>query len=382
MAAVLQKPTQLVVPSFTAGDIEADDEWNAQSSWDMKVEVPAELTGYVDANILACMPPGTIIDSIRPHGSSYWSATAEIQATLEGEPRSYFVKATQNKFGKKMFRGEYESAKAIHDACPDFCPPPIAWGTYQSVPNTYFFLSGFIDMLDDLPDLGLFPQKLAEMHMKAIAPDGMYGFHVQTMTALLPQYVTKSASWEEFFTGYMRHLMMAETFAQGPLSDELNRLETVFLERIIPRLCRPLETGGRSIEPRLLHSDLWDGNAAIEAETENPIIFDPSCFYGHNEFEIGVWRCPRHKTGKPYIENYHRYFAKSNPEEDYDGRNLMYLLSFETRASACWVGRGMFRESMICLLKELEQKFPESYEEWAKARGESVCERKASTPPS
>jgi fructosamine-3-kinase len=196
---------------------------------------------------------------------------------------SYFVKVTQNKFGRKMFRGEYEANKAIYEACPDFCPRPIAWGVYESVPNTYFFLSSFIDMVDDLPDLHRFPQKVAQMHKKAMAPDGKYGFHVQDMCALLPMYVTKSSSWETFFQEYMRHFMAAEKLAQGTASEDMKRLEGVTLNRIIPRLCRPLETGGREIEPRLLHSDLWDGNAAIDAETENPIVFDSSCFYGHNE---------------------------------------------------------------------------------------------------
>lgn len=224
-----------------------------------------------------------MVKEIRPHGSSYWSRTAEIQTTHQGNDVSYFLKVTQNRFGRKMFLGEYHAQKAIHDACPDFCPRPIAWGLYKTVPNAYFFLSCFIDMVDELPDLHRFPEKVAQMHKRAKAPDGKYGFHVQDMCALLPMYVTKTDSWEEFFHNYMRHFMAAERFAQGDPSEEMGRLEQIFLQRIVPRLCRPLETGPRQIEPRLLHSDLWDGNAAIDAETDNPIIFDSSCFYGHNE---------------------------------------------------------------------------------------------------
>lgn len=194
-----------------------------------------------------------------------------------------------------MFRGEFESAKAIHDATPDFGPEPIAWGRYQSDPNTYFLLERFIDMVDNLPAIDTLPEKLAEMHNKAVAPNGKYGFHMQTMTALLPQYVTESKSWEEFFSNYMRHLMAAERISQGPADEEQERLTRVFFDRIIPRLIRPLETGGREITPRLVHSDIWDGNAATNSDTDGPVIFDASCFYAHRECRCPALPCPRNQ---------------------------------------------------------------------------------------
>lgn len=194
---------------------------------------------------MTVMPPGTIVEAICPHGTSNWSTTAKIQTSLDGDPLRYFVKVTQNKFGRKMFEGEHESAKAIYTTYLGLCARPIAWGAYKTNPNTHFILFEFLNMIN----------KLSEMHTKALAPDGMYGFHVQTMTGLLPQYVTELASWEEFFTGYMHHFIKAERLAQGPPNDELTRLQNVFLDRIIPRLCRPLETGGRVSEPRLLHAD-------------------------------------------------------------------------------------------------------------------------------
>ncbi|THV98932.1 hypothetical protein D6D27_01240 [Aureobasidium pullulans] len=379
-----------------SSNVDDDELWDATTPWDTQIEVPAQLIEDVDDNVKAHFPEDTEIKSIHPHGSSYWSRTAEIQTVVSGEPVSYFLKVSQNKFARKMFRGEYESQKAIYEVCPDFCPRPITWGVYQTVSDAYFFLSEFIDMVDELPDLHQYPQKVAQMHKKGLAPDGRYGFHVQDMCALLPMYVTKSDSWEDFFSKYMRHFMLAEKIGQGPASKELERLERIFFDRIIPRLCRPLETGGREIKPRLVHSDLWDGNSAIDAQTENPIIYDSSCFYGHNEYDLGVWRCPRHRAGTPYIEKYHEFFAKSAPEEDHEGRMLMYFLyvvqsnvlasgrgllnrSFDTRASACWMGRDDFRTSMIDIMTELDRRFPETYEEWATARGEPVCPRKGSS---
>lgn len=329
----------------TSRNIVGEEHWNPSNDWDTEVEVPAELIEYVDDNVRALLPPDIQIREIRPHGSSYWSRTAEIESILGAEPVSFFLKVTRNRFGKKMVRGAYEGSKAIYTSCPGLCPPPLGWGQYKSDSRAYFVLFDFIDMVDDLPDAHTLTQRLAEMHRTSVAPDTKFGFHVQVMCALLPIYVTKSNSWEYFYTKYMQHLFHAERRAQGEPDEQLHRLTKSLFERIIPRLIRPLETGGRGIQPRLVHSDLWDGNAGLNSETGEPLIFDPSCFYAHNEFDLGPWRCPRHRTGRSYIDTYHKYFAKSAPEQDHEGRMLLYFLSFDTRASACWVGRAEFRDS-------------------------------------
>ncbi|KUI56204.1 Protein-ribulosamine 3-kinase, chloroplastic [Cytospora mali] len=243
-----------------------------------------------------------------------------------------------------MMRGAFVGSNAIYKACPDIFPKPIGWGQYESDPKAYFVLFNFVDIVAGVPDMHAYPRRLAEMHIQGIAPDGKYGFHVEVMCAFLPIYVEKHESWEEFYTKYMQHLFIAEKRAQSEPSTEMERLTRSLFDRIIPRLIRPLETGGREIKPRLLHSNLWDGNAGVHPETEEPSIFDPSCFYGHNEFDLGPWRCPRHKTGKPYIEEYHKSFAKSAPEEDHEG--------------------------------QLDQRYPETYEEWATSRGETICPMK------
>lgn len=73
-----------------------------------------------------------------------------------------------------------------------------------------------------------------------------------------------------------------EEEVQGP-DEEMAELVKAMAEKVIPRLCRPLETGGRSIKPRLIHGDLWDGNASAVIETGLPVIFDACSMYTHNE---------------------------------------------------------------------------------------------------
>jgi hypothetical protein len=43
-----------------------------------------------------------------------------------------------------------------------------------------------------------------------------------------------------------------ENEMQGPATEELAELSTAMLEKVIPRLLRPLETGGRHIDPSLI----------------------------------------------------------------------------------------------------------------------------------
>ena len=146
-------------------------------------------------------------------------------------------------------------------------------------------------MHDDDPDPEFLPQALAELHHKAIAPDGEHGFHVTMSSGGLPVKLAKSQSWEDFFFRYMRYMMTAEQIAAGPRTSEMVRLLNALFNRIIPRLLRPLETGGREISPVLLHTDLWAGNSGIDVEGL-PIIFDPCSMYGHSECKTYVPTLP------------------------------------------------------------------------------------------
>lgn len=190
--------------------------------------------------------------------------------------------------GKGMMVGEFTSMTCIYEAVPDLCPYPIAWGTYASNPDVHFFLCEFKYMTDDPPDPIPFSKKMAELHRKAISPNGKFGFPLTTYHGNTPLNHGWADTWEEYFVTRTEILLQLEEKSQGP-SEELRSLSGPFLRTVAARLLRPLETGGRSIMPRLVHGDCWDGNATMDERTGLPVIFDAACFYAHNEC-ASEWR--------------------------------------------------------------------------------------------
>ncbi len=64
---------------------------------------------------------------------------------------------------------------------------------------------------------------------------------------------------------------------------EMEDLSKKLIGLVVPRLLRPMETGGRSIIPVLVHGDLWPGNVKHDASTGRVMIYDSGACWGHNE---------------------------------------------------------------------------------------------------
>lgn len=229
------------------------------------------------------LPKGCRVVSTEGHGVSFWAKTGRINVELaDGTPLSFFIKVVSKELGKNMIRGEFESMKAIYTILPDFAPKPIAWGTYENIPDAHFFLCEYREMKDEMPDPHRFAARLAALHQNSKSPNGRFGFHVTTYSGNLPQMNEWEESWEAFFTKNMRQALKLELEAKGP-DPEFDVLVPVLFDKVIPRLLRPLESEGRSVKPSLVHGDLWYANSGIDVETGESLIFDACCFYAHNE---------------------------------------------------------------------------------------------------
>lgn len=344
-------------------------EWTGQQSFTEARKIVAALTDvpercveYVDANVVANLPPGSVIKAIVPHGMAYWSRTAAIQTEqTDGTPLALFLKVSHTDVGESNLRDEFASMTAIYQTIPDFCPTPIAAGSYLSDPNVHFYLCSFMDMTEKIADLDTLPSKLAQLHIRGVCPNGKYGFPVTTNQGALIMPNTWTSSWEKFFSDMMQRLFAWEKEMHGE-NEEMNRLSEAIIDKVIPRLLRPLETDGRNIKPRLVHGDLWDGNTSTDAATDKPIIFDASSTYAHNEYELGAWNLPRHQIHTTYLKAYQKYFPKSAPEDDAEDRLILYRLRFNITSSGCYLTNLRFRELALEDMRYLVSKYPKGYE--------------------
>ena len=218
---------------------------------------------------------------------------------------------------------EFESMTAIYKITPSFVPKPLSWGSYVSVPETHFFLCEFRDMEEMMPDKNDVAMKLADLHANGTSSDGRYGFHVTTFNGNLPQDNTWADTWEEFFINGYKHILRLEKESQGP-SEEFDAVTTQMIDRVIPRLLRPLESGPEKIRPALQHGDFWCGNVATDRNATTAVVFDSCACYGHREYDLGNWRLRRNKIPPAWIKAYLSNAPASYPEAEFDDRNALY----------------------------------------------------------
>lgn len=270
-----------------------------------------------------------------------------------------------------MVRGEYESMRSLYAISPHMTPEPIGFGTFATDDDTHFFLCEFVDLLYELPDIVDFCKDVADLHLRSQAKtlNRKFGFEVTTCNGTVKQYTAWSSSWERFFTESLKAAFDLEREAHGD-SAEIDELYPALLEKVCPRLLRPLETEGRTLPPSLVHGDLWDGNVAVHAQSSQPYIFDASAFWGHNEYEFHIWRGARYRIGRAFLKEYFNHYPVSLPEEDWGGRNLLYSLRADLHDSILFKRTDKFRKLVIESMRQLVAKYPEGYQGSCLAKGE------------
>lgn len=187
-----------------------------------------------------------------------------------------------------MLSGEFKGAQDLYAIMPELMPEPIAWGAYKDIPETYFFVMRYHEMSEDIPDVSDFPALVAEMHSRSASKTGEFGYPIITFGGRNPQSFPMSKSWEECFSKGLNFIFDLEEETHGP-NEEMQQLREGLITKIIPRLLRPLETEGRTLTPRLIHGNLWDGNASVDVNTGEPKCYDGNPIWAHNECEFLVW---------------------------------------------------------------------------------------------
>ncbi|KAL1840085.1 hypothetical protein VTJ49DRAFT_820 [Mycothermus thermophilus] len=318
----------------------------------------------LDENLLAALPEGGKVVSVKPSGQSDYCATYRIQVSLPGgTSQVFFAKEGTGAEGLGCIESAWSSEQATYSFIPEHVPRPIAKGTYKSNPDKHFFLAQFVDMIEDeIPRPEAYMGALAALHSRSMgkSPGGKFGFDVNTRFGNLEQDNAWTDSWEEFWTRQMSDYLAREAaiHSADPPHEELERLKPLFLEKVLPRYLRPLESDGRSVTPCLIHADLWPGNVKYMSDGDTVCVYDACCMWAHNEADLGVIRNPRYPLGKSYLKEYWKRVPISEPEEDADSRMIMYMMRSQILLSILYPRdlklRDIFVANMRLLVERVE----------------------------
>ncbi|KAI1329428.1 Fructosamine kinase-domain-containing protein [Xylariaceae sp. FL0255] len=319
----------------------------------------------IDPNVLTWLPEGTEVTNVQPWGASGWTQTMRVTTTLpSGEEKEYFLKDCAAEFAEAMFSGEYHSLERMYTLMPTACPKPRGWGKYQSSANTYFVIMDFLYLIAEPPDPKTITKMIADLHRTTAgtSPDNKFGFDVPTCHGKISQPNEWDSDWCRYFSRLLTVFYDEDMKVNGPFPEYENAFK-VLKERVIPRLLRPLQSDGRVLTPCLIHGDLWHENIGLNEETEEPMLYDPALFYGHNEFEMGMWRTSFVPFDDSYRMNYFIQFPPSEPVTEWDDRNRLYSIFFHLSHSAHWTGAAIETrlrtlEDMSFLIQKYDSPLP------------------------
>ncbi|TGJ85441.1 hypothetical protein E0Z10_g3295 [Xylaria hypoxylon] len=295
----------------------------------------------LDANIVAALPTGSQTHSVAPSGESIWVHTVKIEARNgDHGTGAFFKKSAPGDTAYSMLKGAFEAENALYEFVPEYVPRPVSFGTYMTRSDLHFYICEFVDMVDEVPSPAAWAGAAAALHKRSMWPTGMFGFHCTTHVADVLIDNTWDSSWEAVWTHQMKSLLRQDEVLHG-LDEEYCELQATFLNVVIPRYLRPLETNGRSISPCLVHSSLWPDN--IKPRTDSDAVS-----------ELGICRNPHYRLGMSYIEEYLKQgMPISEPVEDFDTRNAIYAMKYHVLLSLIYHQDPVFRQIAIKEMKQL-----------------------------
>ncbi|KAK6452068.1 hypothetical protein FP744_10008319 [Trichoderma asperellum] len=286
----------------------------------------------VDSAILSALNLDKHHTTISSAGGSGFSSTFRLSTTKDGQPFDYFVKTGSGEGARIMFQGEHASLNAIHDAVPNFCPKSYCHGPMQQA-NRYFLATDFLQLgYSDSKGSGIsLAAKLAKLHTTpAPIPEGfdspMFGFPVPTCCGDTEQDNSWKSSWADFYAeNRLRYIMKRIVKNHGPDGDAADMVERVASE-VVPRL---VGDERMNITPVVIHGDLWSGNHSAGQIAgkggREEVVFDPSCVYGHSEYELGIMNMFG-GFGSSFWREYEKLVPKAEPAEEWDDRVSLYEL--------------------------------------------------------
>jgi len=236
---------------------------------------------------LKMMPDTTTFNVIANEISAVIKQPFEIKATksiaggdinraflLQGETQRYFVKLNQPE-KRDMFKAEFAGLQALAKTKTVAVPPPILYGQTETAS---FLVLDYVELRRATAQSErLFGQQLAQLHLQK---QPYFGWEIDNTIGSTKQVNSRSNNWVDFWRknrlGFQLKLVISKGY--GKKLETLGELLSEHLDDFFTDYAP---------QPSLLHGDLWGGNAAANSENQ-PIIFDPACYYGDRETDLAM----------------------------------------------------------------------------------------------
>ncbi|OIW25312.1 hypothetical protein CONLIGDRAFT_673422 [Coniochaeta ligniaria NRRL 30616] len=308
----------------------------------------------VDPAILKALPKGSVVVNVINHGKTNWAKGFKVEVeTPNGQEKAYFLKIMDRESALEMATGEFESLVAMRQYIPNNVAKAVGVGPLEDDCTKSYFIVEFKNMRPEKPSPQTLAAVLSKMHQTSESPTGAFGFPVPTYKGYFRVNNNWCEKWEDWFSREFRQTVQNYCSRRGP-DPELAELFEEFSAKVIPRLLRPLETGGRHIKPTLCHSDLWHGNAALDLETQECIIFDPC-------LDLSYFRGERSGWSYEYIEEYVKLVQPSEPREDFDDRNALYVMRNHIVSASLWDHWLYIMDNVKDEMRRLLAKHPDGF---------------------
>lgn len=210
---------------------------------------------------------------------------------IEGGNRAFFVKLNRAE-RLDMFEAESAGLREIAATSTVRAPEPIACGATNSA--SFLILELLILKSPTARSDSMLGGQLAAMHR--IAQSG-FGWSRNNTIGSTPQPNDPSGDWIDFWRQHRLTFQLEQARKNGCRQSLLDR-GAVLCEKF------PALFDGYVPAASLLHGDLWAGNAAADP-SEQPVIFDPACYYGDRECDIAMSELFG-GFGKEFYQAYHR----------------------------------------------------------------------------
>jgi len=232
---------------------------------------------------------------------------------------SYYAEVgSSSEHDREFFAGEIESLKAIAVCAPGLAPRVLSSGVGDD--GRPYFISEYkhLSRLTTASANRLAVRLATELHAKRNESPSGFGFHVPTFCGATRLKNGWYETWEECYSALIGDLL--EGLRKRSANKVLCQKGELVRQTVIPFLLRQLD-----VEPVLLHGDLWSGNTGTDIASNEPVIYDPSSFFGHNEADLAIARIFGGFTDS-FFATYHEHLPKSEPAEQYELRVDLYEL--------------------------------------------------------